>query len=143
MLFLAIIMCMVLPMLIPLFFGTAFVPAILPSLLLLPVCILQGQSMIIEKAILAKGYPYVGIKAKCISMLLFAVLSFVLYLKDLSSLYMLILLLILVQLVYLEYLRNKMKPIFKNNRIIPNKEDVKFLYTRIYSFFVELLNIKV
>lgn len=138
MLFLAIMMCMALPILIPLFFGTAFVPAILPSLLLLPVCILQGQSMIIEKAILAKGYPYVGIKAKCISMLLFAILSFILYLKGLSSLHMLILLLILVQLVYLKYLRNKMKSIFKNDRIIPNKEEVKFLYTRICSFYCRI-----
>jgi O-antigen/teichoic acid export membrane protein len=125
MFFSSILMCVCLPILIPLVFGQSFAPSIVPSLLLLPVCVLQGQSMIIEKSILAKGYPYIGIKAKAISIGSFFMGSIVLKLLELSSLISISLLLIVVQLVYLEYLCIKMKPILGDDRIVPDMKDIK------------------
>ena len=129
----ALCMSCLLPFLIPLVFGRDFAPAIVPSLILLVVCILQGQSVIIEKSILAKGYPFVGIKAKAIAIAMFAAFAVVFYMLGISSLVTLALLLILVQFVYLEYLRRQMGKIFKDNRIVPNAGELKSYALRIAS----------
>ena len=131
----ALILCICLPILIPIVFGTEFILAIFPSLLLLPVCILQGQSLIIEKSILAKGYPYIGIKAKALAMAVLSILAVVLHLFQIENLISISILLILVQYVYLIYLKRKIKFIFKEDRIFPNREDFKLYVKRISSLF--------
>lgn len=132
MILIAILMCGILPILIPIVFGSEFLPAVFISLLLLPVCILQGESLIIEKSILAKGMPFVGIQAKILTMSIFSLCSFLLYAFNISSLITISLLLIISQCIYLAYLRHRMKYIFGDNRIIPNLDDVKNFSKRVF-----------
>lgn len=132
MIMLSVLMCIILPVFIPVVFGQDFAPSVLVSLLLLPVCILQGESMIIEKSILAKGLPYIGIQAKILAMSTFIVCAIVFYVLGISSLISLALLLIFVQFVYLIYLCHRMKHIFGDNRIVPNFEDIKHYSSRLF-----------
>lgn len=117
------VMLFLLPFAIPLVFGSAFRPSIIPSLLLLPVCVMQGQSCIMERAILAKGFPFVGVKAKVISMITFAVIAVCLFLIDVIQLNIVIGSLLLVQLIYLCYLKKKFNNIFYSSSLLPKKED--------------------
>lgn len=134
MILISILMCGLLPILIPIVFGAKFAPAVFISLLLLPVCILQGESLIIEKSILAKGMPFVGIQAKILTMSIFAVFSFLLYVFNISSLITISLLLIIIQYIYFVYLRHRMKYIFGDSRIIPNIDDIKNFSKRVFKY---------
>lgn len=117
-------MCALLPFMIPLVFGKEFEPSVLIAVLLLPVCILQGQSSVIERSILAKGFPFVGVQAKAITICLFACCAFLFKILGISSLITLALLLMFVQSIYLAYMYNRMKRIFGNCQIIPNTHDI-------------------
>lgn len=134
MVLMSMLMCVVLPFAIPLVFGADFRPAVPISLLLLIVCILQGQSSIIERAILARGFPYVGIQAKMLTMGVYLIGAFVFYGLGISSLYSLSMLLILVQAVYLAYMQYRMKGIFGAQRMAPNVADVSDYFKRINRF---------
>lgn len=123
--FFALIVAAILPIAIPIVFGREFSPAIIPAILLLPVCILQGQSQILERAILAKGYPFVGIKAKCIAMSIFTVSGLILYLMKCTNLNIISLILLIVQSAYISYLQLKFKSIFKIKYPIPRLQDIK------------------
>ena len=57
----SLLLALVIPFAIPLIFGDGFRESIYPSYILIILCYIQGRSIILEKFILAKGYP------KCIS----------------------------------------------------------------------------
>lgn len=118
-------MFIVLPIAIPLVFGNDFKPAVIPSFILLITCCLQGQSTIIERSILAKGFPWVGVLAKVITMFSFALLSYILYSINCINIYMVVTITIVTQSIYLLYITYQMRKIFKTNlSIMPTLEDV-------------------
>ena len=118
------------PFVIPFVFGDEFKPSVIIAILLLPVCILQGQSAVIERAILAKGLPFVGVQAKILSICLFASGAFVFNYLGISSLVTLAILLLCVQSIYLAYMYYRMKHVFVNCRIFPNIKDVILFFRK-------------
>ncbi|MFT4224754.1 oligosaccharide flippase family protein [Dysgonomonas sp.] len=125
----ALIIICILPITIPMVFGEDFTPAVLPASILLITCCLQGQSMIIERSILAKGYPFIGIFAKIIAMISFALLSFIFYYLNHINIYTIVLISIITQFIYLLYMTYQMRKIFRTNlSIIPSWKDVKKLF---------------
>ena len=133
----AMVLAVVLPVVIPMFFGEEFKPSIVPALLLIPVCVLQGQSLIMERAILAKGYPYEGLKAKVISVVIFAAGSVTLYLLSFANLITISILMGGAQCFYLGFLHRRLKKIFPGGTIIPRKSDMSDLWSNIKSSLTE------
>lgn len=131
MLIVSFCMSVCLPFAIPIIFGNAFCPSVSIAILLLPVCILQGQSTIIEKIILAKGFPYVGVQAKIITVCFFSVGAFALKYLGISSLLSLAILLIFSQFLYLCYMYCRLQRIFHKCRVLPNIEDYNYLKIKI------------
>lgn len=124
----AVFLTVLFPFIVPFLLGEEFNTAIMPAIFLLLTCALQGQSMILERTFLAKGYPFVGIKAKVITICLFAILSVVSSLFDVASLYVIILICTLSQTVYLTYLYMMFRRLFNQKiEIIPTSSDFKSL----------------
>ena len=130
-------MCVLFPFVIPFVFGEDFKPSVIIAILLLPVCIMQGQSAVIERVILARGLPYVGVQAKIITICFFALIAFLFNILGVSSLTTLAILLLFVQSIYLAYMYCKMKHIFKNCRIFPNIEDIVIFLKKINHIIVK------
>lgn len=122
--FCAILLGSALPFLIPIVFGQDFSPAIIPSMMLIFTCIIQGQSYIIERSLLALGYPYAGVKAKAINMGLFAILAFSFKFMGTINIYILIAIMTFCQSFYLWYMLILLKSLchIKLN-IWPKKQD--------------------
>lgn len=122
------------PYLVPIFVGPAFNEAIIPAIVLLIVCCLKGQSLILERTILAKGFPFVGISAKAITMIVFALLAFVLKALHFESLLSLVIISIITQVVYLVYLVLRMHSLFHIKiDLIPKGEDFTLVLKNIKS----------
>lgn len=125
-------MIIILPIAIPLVFGNDFKLAIIPALVLLITCCLQGQSMIIERSILAKGFPWVGVSAKVITMFSFALLSYILYSVNCIDIYTVVLITIITQSIYLLYLTYQMRKKFKTDlSIMPTWKDIEMIMKNI------------
>ena len=122
----------IMPFLLPFVVGAQFNEAVLPAITLLLVCCAKGLSIILERAILAKGYPFVGIVAKIITMVLFGLLSGILKILKLESLMSLVLISIITQTVYLIYLIIKMRVLFHVKvSILPRRADLKAVVANI------------
>lgn len=124
-------MCVLFPFIIPFVFGDEFKPSVIIAILLLPVCILQGQSAVIERTILAKGLPFVGVQAKALTIALFASGAFLFKFLHISSLITLTILLLFVQSIYLTYMYQRMKYIFTDCRIFPNAKELILFFKKI------------
>ena len=124
-------MCVLFPFIIPFVFGNEFKPSVIIAILLLPVCILQGQSFVIERAILAKGLPFVGVQAKTLTIVFFAGGAFLFKFLGISSLVTFAILLLCVQSIYLAYMHHRMKQVFADCRIFPNIKDIIILFRKI------------
>lgn len=136
MVLMSVVLCVFLPFAIPLVYGNDYIPSVLPSLLLLPICIFQGQSMIVERSILAKGLPFVGVKAKVVTMVMFFVIAVILKVGNVSNLYTLILALFLCQIIYFTILILKLRSIFKDISISPQIADIFYLYQSLKKLFI-------
>lgn len=119
-----------LPILIPLVFGNEFSSAILPSILLLITCTIQGLSFVIERGVLALGYPYMGIKAKGIAMILMCVLALFFKIFGVINIYSMILIVTICQILYYIYMMRQLKSISSNICLIPRIVDFKIMKNR-------------
>lgn len=130
---LSIILFIVFPFLIPFVFGADFTPAILPAILLMVTCILQGLSYVIERGILAMGYPYAGAKAKVVFMIMLSVLAFVSKMTGILNINIMILIVTLCQSVYLVYLLLQLKKLCGVNvDLVLKKYDFEVIFRRIF-----------
>lgn len=128
----SVFLILVFPFLIPFVFGSDFSPAIIPAILLILTCILQGQSYVVERSILAFGFPFAGAKAKGLNMLLLAILAIGCKSIEIININILILIVTLCQMVYFIYILFQMKQLCKINlEISPRKSDFITLYNSI------------
>lgn len=128
----SLFLILAIPFLIPFIFGPDFSPAIIPAILLLLTCILQGQSYVVERSILAFGFPFAGAKAKGLSMLLLALLAIGCKCIEILDIYILILIVTVCQMIYFIYILFQMKQLCKINlEITLRKSDFENLYNSI------------
>lgn len=121
-----------LPFLIPLIFGDDFSAAIIPSILLILVCIIQGQSFVIERGLLGLGYPLAGIYSKIGSMIFMAIAAFSFKILNMCNIYTLIMIVGISQLIYLGILIKKLFAISNQNlNIIPSIKDINCIIDQI------------
>lgn len=136
----ALFLILIFPVLIPLVFGNDFEAAIAPSQFLIILCTIQGFSYIIERIILAKGYPYIGVKARGITMGLFAISMITLKFAGFINLSIIIFIISAIQIGYLLYILNRLESIIDSKiTIIPKYNDLKSLY---YTFKISMTKYK-
>lgn len=122
----AIVLAVCIPILIPLFYGNEYEKGIVPTIILLAGCMIQGQSYVLERAILANGLPYVGISAKLIGMLSFGMLLVAFSLLSCKTIEIAALCSVITSLTYFYYIQVKAKQIFNiSTSLFPNMETIK------------------
>ena len=120
------------PFLIPLVFGLEFSPAIIPGVLLIMTCIMQGQSYIIERSILAIGFPYAGAKAKAVNMIILTVLAFTFKLCGFINIYIMVAIMTICQMIYLIYMFVQVKSLCNLKlELLPRRSDFRHLIQRL------------
>lgn len=120
------------PFLIPFVFGQDFAPAIIPGILLLITCIIQGQSYVIERSVLAIGFPYAGAKAKAVTMILLAVLAFSFKLCGFINIYVMVGIISICQMSYLLYMLVQVRLLCNLKlELLPTKNDIRYLIHRL------------
>lgn len=131
----AIVLSVLIPCLIPLFYGDAYRESIIPAIILLITCIIQGQSFVLERAILADGHPYTGITAKIIGMLTFGLLLLAFFTFDLNNIVIAAICSVFTSIIYFVYIQRKAKVLFKlNESLFPDAKFLKFLFGSITKF---------
>lgn len=124
----------IIPLMVPIVFGYDFSPAILPAILLLTTCILQGQSYIVERGILALGFPYAGAKAKGISMITLTLLAFLCKWFGIINIYIMVLIITICQGCYFVYMLLQYRKLCHIHLdIIPSKTDFNLIFSSIIS----------
>lgn len=124
----------IIPLMVPIVFGYDFSPAILPAIILLATCILQGQSYIVERGILALGFPYAGAKAKGISMITLTALAFTCKWLGFINIYVMVAIITICQGCYFAYMLLQYRKLCHIHLdIIPNKTDFNIIFSRIIS----------
>lgn len=132
MIFAAMVLGLLLPVLIPLFYGNAYMESILPALILLITCIVQGQSFILERSILADGKAFVGITAKIIGVVAFGGIMLLLYKLNYASLSLTAAASVTTSLLYFIYIFHKAKTIFNiTGSVLPTVKDISDLFSKI------------
>lgn len=128
----AIVLSILFPIIIPLIYGKAYSPSVIPAIIALLICIVQGQTYILERSILATGRPFVGVIAKAISMGALAAVLLILYFFGQASVLTACIAYLFTSLIYYTYIRLKATKILKlSGSLIPQKRDIQLLVSLI------------
>lgn len=127
----AILMVVILPIVIPLLYGSQYNASIIPSIIALGICIMQGQSYILERSILATGRPYVGVHAKIIGMIILCVIMTTLHAFGIASVLNATLAAFTTSVAYYLYISQRAKTIFRiKESLLPNISNIQDIINR-------------
>lgn len=129
---LALVLCCILPFLIPMFYGREYSSSIIPAMIALATCIVQGQSFILERSVLAAGEPYVGVLAKVIGMIVFATALFCFKYLWMINVIIASVSAFVTSIFYFMFMNVKSKKVLNiNNSLLPRREDFRDIFRSI------------
>lgn len=132
MFFSAVILSLLFPIIIPLIYGKAYTAAIFPAIIGLITCIVQGQSYILERSVLAAGKPFLGIGAKIIGILVFATSLIAFKYLWHINVNMASICSVMTSIFYFVYINWKSKSVLKiDESIFPRMDDIKSILAHI------------